>query len=135
MDTRDLYLIKDSVILVDTSTLESQCKNGDFISVCKVFSYRIKWENIQRELYYYTNLSYNKLICFILTEYSVPISDWGKYRLKRQGQYISLEAFVPFEGISDEIEVVNIYRRWFGCTQSRYREYVSFKYKRRSYRY
>lgn len=109
LDVYGTYFLDNSAILADDKSLGSQCNNGDLIYVCKAFLYNTKLGDIRRELYYYTNLSYNKLICYFLTEYSVPISDWEKYRLKRQGQFIPTEAWVPFEGNSDEIEVVKIY--------------------------
>lgn len=108
LDVNGAYFIENSTVLANDKSLESQCNNGDLIYICKAFKYITKLGDIRRELYYYTNLSFNKLICYFLTEYSVPISDWEKYRLKRRGQFIPTEAWVPFEGISDEIKIVNI---------------------------
>lgn len=53
-----------------------------------------------------------------MNEYVIPLSDWDKYTLKAKGQFIFLEALIPFEGVSDEIEAAEIQGSYFKGTQS-----------------
>ena len=91
-----------------TQSLASQCYNGDIICISKVYAFRVKWNNVRKELCYYTNLSYNTLRIIVLQEYKIVESDWDKYSLKIQGHFVSLESSVPYEGICEELELAAI---------------------------
>ena len=53
-----------------------------------------------------------------MNEYVIPLSDFYKYKLRTKGQFIFLEALIPFDGISDEIEVAEIHGSSFKGIQS-----------------
>lgn len=93
--------------------MDSQVKNGDLICISREFYFIIKWKNTKKRLKCNTNISYYTLRNIICKEFSIPKSDWDKYTLKARGQFIPLEALIPFGGISDEIEVVEIQGRYF----------------------
>ena len=96
-----------------SKSLDSQVKNEDLIYISREYYFRIKWKNIKKRLKCNTNLSYNSLRDIICKTFYIPKIDWNKHTLKARGQFIPLEALIPFGGISDEIEVVEIQSRLF----------------------
>ena len=99
--------------MLDTSkSLDSQINNGDIIYISRVFLFTIKWKNIRQKVRCNTNLSFYTLRNIICETYSIPKSDWDKYKLKARGHTISLEALIPFDGFSDVIEVIEIQGRY-----------------------
>lgn len=98
--------------------LQQQCTDGDLILISQICEYKTKWKGIRKNLTYYSNTALNNLYILIMNEYVIPLSDWDKYSLKAKGQFISLEALIPFDGISDEIEVAEIHGRYFKDIQS-----------------
>lgn len=105
-------------MLDKSKSLDSQAKNEDLIYISREYYFRIKWKNIKKRLKCNTNLSFYTLRDIICEEYSILKIDWNKHTLKVGGQFISLEALIPFGGISDEIEVVEIQGISFKGTQS-----------------
>ena len=91
----------------------SQVKNEDLIYISRETNIRIKWKNIKKSLKCNTNLSFYTLRDIICEAYSISKSEWDKYYLKAKGQFIPLEALIPFDGISDEIEVAEMQGRLF----------------------
>ena len=43
----------------------------------------------------------------LLDEYVIPKNENQKYKLKIGNQYLFLKALIPFEGVTDEVEVVD----------------------------
>ena len=98
--------------------LQQQCTDGDLILISQICEYKTKWKGIRKNMTYYSNTAWNNLYILIMNEYVIPLSDWDKYSLKAKGQFISLEDLIPFDGISDEIEVAEIQGSYFKGTQS-----------------
>ena len=93
-------------------------KNEDLIYISRESNISVKWKNNKKIVKCNTNLSFYTLRDIICEAYSILKSDWDKYTLKARGQFISLEALIPFGGISDEIEVVEMQGSYFNGTQS-----------------
>ena len=91
----------------------SQVKNEDLIYISRESIISVKWKNNKKIVKCNTNLSFYTLRDIICEAYSIPKIDWDKYYLKARGQFISLEALIPFGGISDEIEVAEMQGRLF----------------------
>lgn len=100
-----------------SKSLDSQVKNEDLIYISREYYFRIKWKNSKKRLKCNTNLSFYTLRDIICEAFKIDKSDWDKHTLKARGQFISLEALIPFGGISDEIEVVEIPGSSFKGTQ------------------
>ena len=99
-------------MLDKSKSLDSQINNGDIIYISRVFLFTIKWKNIRQKVRCNTNLSFYTLRNIICETYSIPKSDWDRYKLKARGHTISLEDLIPFRGVSDEIEVIEIQGRY-----------------------
>ena len=93
--------------------LQQQCTDGDLILISQICEYKTKWKGIRKNMTYYSNTAWNNLYILIMNEYVIPLSDFYKYKLRTKGQFIFLEALIPFDGISDEIEVAEIQGRLF----------------------
>ena len=98
--------------------MDSQVKNEDLIYISREYYFRIKWKNSKKRLKCNTNLSFYTLRDIICEAFKIDKSDWDKHTLKARGQFISLEALIPFDGISGEIEVTEIQGSYFNCIQS-----------------
>ena len=96
-----------------SKSLDSQVKNGDLIYISRETNIRIKWKSNKKKVKCNTNFSFYTLRDIICKTFKIPKSDWDKYALKARGQFITLEDLIPFGGISDEIEVVEMQGRLF----------------------
>ena len=90
--------------------LANQCQNGDTLSICQVHKYLFQWKTTRRSITYYTNLKLEYLAYAMYREFKIPPTEYNKYRLKTKTQNLSLEELIPFEGISDEIEITELQR-------------------------
>ena len=98
--------------------LQQQCTDGDLILISQICEYKTKWKGNRKNLTYYSNTVWRNLYILIMNEYVIPLSDFYKYKLRTKGQFIFLEALIPFGGISDEIEVAEIHGSSFKGIQS-----------------
>ena len=99
------------MIINKSKSLDSQCDDGDLILISQICEYKTTWKGIRKNLSYFSNTYWRNLYVFILNEYSISLTDINKYKLKAKGQFISLEALIPFDGFSDVIEVIEIQGR------------------------
>ena len=99
------------MIINKSKSLDSQCDDGDLILISQICEYRTTWKGIRKNLSYFSNTYWRNLYVFILNEYAISLTDINKYKLKAKGQFISLEALIPFDGFSDVIEVIEIQGR------------------------
>lgn len=103
----NLYFFKDLNPLDKTQSLVKQCSDGDTISICNLHLYKIKWKGYTQDIRYYTNMKFETLSYYIFQILSIPPINYSNYKLCIKAQPISLSDLIPFEGINDEIEVVD----------------------------
>ena len=99
------------MIINKSKSLDSQCDDGDLILISQICEYRTTWKGIRKNLSYFSNTYWRNLYVIILNEYAISLTDINKYKLKARGHTISLEDLIPFRGVSDEIEVIEIQGR------------------------
>ena len=107
MDFNTLYFIKCNTLLNKTIPLQIQCKDGDLILISQVCMFKTKWKDMKKSMYYYTNVIWENMFYILLDEYVIPKNENQKYKLKIGNQYLFLKALIPFEGVTDEVEVVD----------------------------
>ena len=88
--------------------LERQFKDGDLILISQVFKFKTKWKDNKTDLPYYTNIAWGNLLNILLDEYNIDDIDNKNYYLKVGGQFILPDTNIPFEGVTEEVEVVEI---------------------------
>ena len=117
VELENLGFVNNNKLLDKSKSLDSQVKNEDLIYISRESNISVKWKNNKKIVKCNTNLSFYTLRDIICEAYLFPKIDWNKYSLKAKGQFIFLEALIPFDGISDEIEVVDMQGSFFKCTQ------------------
>lgn len=105
-----LYFFKDTKPVDKMQPLANQCQKGDTLFICQLHKYLFQWKATRRSITYYTNLKLEYLAYAMYREFKIPPTEYNKYRLKTKTQNLSLEELIPFEGISDEIEITELQR-------------------------